>query len=469
MRRKSPGDCGALNDKRIGGLIIVLLMCVMAASYSFADDSLTVSGQLSLRGTDARDDNSVKEDPSLTGRLKLDAIGSSWRFHSWLEGGWDGTVRRPAQDNSLFKRYDEVYQSNTPFLEFKELTLSHSSSDLDLRIGIQRFAWGRLDEYPPNDLLNPWDYTRFLAKSLEDRKIGVPSLSATLSKSAWTYDAVWVPFLVPYRYPLPNERWFGATAASALSQADTVEITPREPDLPSRTIGNGNIGLRARHTGDIEWALNLYHGYDPRPVFKTTTLVITRKDGQTVIDPGYVPDFHKITSVGFDGAGVTGDWSIRAEAMYSINRHFNTRQELWGYPLFPLPGKYSLKSNEVKSDSLYYGIGADYRLFEDALLTMQVQQTLILQRPETLYDRKLETILWVNLKVGLMNRKIETNIAFAYNPEHGDNMAKANVWYIFTDSWKAGVSGIAFTGPSQSTFGRYANNDELGAELVYSW
>jgi hypothetical protein len=188
-----------------------------------------------------------------------------------------------------------------------------------------------------------------------------------------------------------------------------------------------------------------------------------------VIDPGYVPDFHKITSIGLDGAGVTGDWSIRAEAMYTINRHFNIRQELWGYPLLPLPGTYSLKPNEIESDTLYYGVGADYRLFEDALLTMQVQQTLILDRSETLYDRALETILWVHLKVGLMNRKIETNIGIAYNPEHGDSMAKANVWYMFTDTWKAGILGITFTGTSQSTFGRYAKNDEVGAELVYSW
>jgi hypothetical protein len=469
MKRMLPEESGTRNDKRSGRFIVFLLMCIMGASNSFADDSLSVSGQLKLRGVYALHEDSVKEDPSLTGRLKLDAIGSSWRFHSWLEGGWDGTVLRPPQDDSLFKSYDKVYQDNSPFLEFKELTLSHSSNDLDLRVGIQRFAWGRLDEYPLNDLLNPWDYTRFLSKPLEDRKIGVPSLSATLSKNDWSYDAVWVPCLVPYRFPLPNERWSGIPAASALSQNPNVEIAPSEPDLPSRTIENGNIGLRARHAGDIEWAINLYHGYDPKPVFETTKLSITRKAGKIMINPGYVPDFHKITSIGLDGAGVTGDWSIRGEAVYIINRTFNVRQELWGYPLLPLPGTYPLNSIEVKSDSLQYGIGADYRLFEDGLLTMQVQQAVILDRPETLYERKVETILWTNLRVGLMNQKVETNISFACNPEHGDNMAKANAWYVFTDAWKAGISGITFTGPPQSIFGRYARNDELGAELVYSW
>jgi len=100
---------------------------------------------------------------------------------------------------------------------------------------------------------------------------------------------------------------------------------------------------------------------------------------------------------------------------------------------------------------------------------MQVQQALILDRPETLYERKLETIIWANLKVGLMNQKVENEYQLRLQSRAWDNMAKANAWYVFTDAWKAGISGITFTGPSQSIFGRYARNDELGAELVYSW
>ncbi|HET6365239.1 MAG TPA: hypothetical protein VFG02_09325, partial [Nitrospirota bacterium] len=129
-------------------------MALSIVSPSFADESLSVSGRLDLRGVYALHDDSVKEEPSLVGRIKIDTGTSAWRFHSWIEGGWDGAVKRPPRDDSLFKNYDEVYQSNSPYLEFKEIYIAHSSNDLDLRAGIQRFAWGRLDEYPPNDLLN---------------------------------------------------------------------------------------------------------------------------------------------------------------------------------------------------------------------------------------------------------------------------------------------------------------------------
>jgi hypothetical protein len=342
-------------------------------------------------------------------------------------------------------------------------------NDLHIRAGIQRFAWGRLDEYPPNDLLNPWDYTRFLLKPLEDRKIGVPSISAILGKGDWTYDAVWIPVFVPYRLPMPDERWAGIAVTSALSQMPDAHIVPVEPDLPRHTIENSTFGLRMKQTGDIEWAMNLFHGYDPRPVFKTTALSILPQAGNIIIDPGYLPNFHKISVLGLDAAAVRGDLSLRAEAAYSFNRSMNIRHELWGYPTAPGPGITPLNPIERKHDTLDYGIGADYRTFEDGLLTMQTQQTIIFGEVTELYERKVETILWANLKIGWLNQKMETNLNIAYNPEHGDTMAKANAWYVFTDSWKAGIMAMELNGPPQSIFGRYAQNDQVEAELVCSW
>ena len=170
-----------------------------------------------------------------------------------------------------------------------------------------------------------------------------------------------------------------------------------------------------------------------------------------------------------DAATVKGDWSLRAEWAYTFSRPFNIRQELWGYPPQPSPGIFPLNPIGHKSDTLDYGVGADYRLFEDCVLTMQAQQTVILARPGTLYDRNFETLLWANLKVGWMNQKIETNLNVAYNPEHGDGMAKVNAWYVFTDSWKAGITAVSFTGPPQSLFGRFSGNDQVELELIYSW
>jgi hypothetical protein len=449
--------------------LVTVILLLFSSSACLAGDFLSISGRLDLLGVVALESDSIKEYPSFTGRLKIDTPPSKWSLHSLLEGGWDGSVKLPAKDHSHLKLYDEVYQSNTPWLEFKEFYLSFSAMDLELRAGVQRYSWGRLDEYPINDLLNPWDYTRFILRTLEDRKIGVPSLSANLNKDKWILDAVWIPRFVPYRLAMPDERWSGVPGITALLRIPNAEVIPDEPNLPSRTFKNGEFGLRVRYAGEIEWALNLFHGYDPRPVVKITSLVINPQPGKVLVDPGYVPDFHKMTSIGMDAAAVKGDCSLRAETAYSFNRWFNTRQELWGYPPTPGPGVFPLDPNEHKSDTLDYGVAADYRIIEDVLLTMQAQQTVVIHRPDTLYARQFETLLWANLKVFWMNQKVETNLNLAYNPEHGDGMAKANAWYVFTDSWKTGLMMVAFTGPPQSMFGRFSKNDQVEAELVYSW
>src|SRR5512135_3701785 len=97
--------------RRISFVLLCFLLCV--TSPARGDDTLSFSGSLSARAAVWQASDSIKEDPDLLGKVKLDAIGSAWRFHFWLEGGWDGSVKQPPRDHSLVKNFDEVYQSNS--------------------------------------------------------------------------------------------------------------------------------------------------------------------------------------------------------------------------------------------------------------------------------------------------------------------------------------------------------------------
>ncbi len=128
-----------------------------------------------------------------------------------------------------------------------------------------------------------------------------------------------------------------------------------------------------------------------------------------------------------------------------------------------MPGITPLNPVEIERDTL------DYRLIEDCMLTLQAQQTMIVDRPATLFEKEIETILWANFRVQWMNQKIETILNLAYNPEHGANMVRPSIYYVFTDSWKTGIIGLLLDGPPQSIFGRYAKNDQIEMVMVYSW
>lgn len=466
------GTAGPRLGKRIGSLarwFPFVLLFLGVASPLQAAEAVTAAGRLTFSAIHALREESAKEDPSLNARLLLDAARSDWRLHAWLEAGWDGASRGAHWDGSFLKDFDAVYQDQNPFLDVKELYAERQLSGIDCRVGVQRFAWGRLDEYPVNDLFNPWDYRHFLLKSMEERKIGVPALSATLPSQERSWQLVWVPWYVPYRLPGPDERWSFTPARALFPDASGVEVVPEEPELPARTLANGSVGLRVQQLGEIDWAVNLFHGFDPRPVFKTTALRVAESNGGLRVDPGLVPAFHKITALGMDGAMVAGDWSLRAEAAFTVNRVFDLRPELWGYPPTPTPGVTPLPAIEVRRDTIDYGLAGDYRLFEDALLTLQFQQTAILARPATLYEQSFETLLWANLRVNWLNQKVETTLNLASNPEHGATMLRAGITYVVNDFWKAGLTAAFLDGPPASIFGRYGMNDQLGVEITYSW
>jgi len=301
---------------RCGAALLASLPLLAGVLPLRAEDSCTVSGRLTSRATVALDDSSIGEDPSLSGRLVIDAQRSAWHLYSWLEGGWDGTVRHPSRNHAILKDLGDVYQNSTPYLEVKELYAERTMAGVDAKIGIQRFAWGRLDEYPVNDLFNPWDYRQFLMKPLEERKIGVTAVSAAMNRSDWAAQLVWVPWLVPYRLPEADERWSLTSSATIFPGAQNLEVTPHEAELPARRLTNGTVGLRWQRLGEVEWALNLFHGFDPRPVFRTTALGVSESDQGYAIDPGFVPSFQKITSLGLDAAMVVGDWSLRSECVF---------------------------------------------------------------------------------------------------------------------------------------------------------
>ena len=448
---------------------ICLFLLGAGAAPSLAADGATVTGRVKLSAIHALHQESADEDPSLNARMVFDATNPALRLYGWLEAQWDGTIRGNGRGEPGFESLAAVYQDNTPSLLFRELYVERHLAASDWRVGIQRFAWGRLDEFPVNDLFNPWDYRQFIVKPMEERKLGVPAISANLYGSDLNWQLVWAPWHVPYRLGAPDQRWSLLPGAKLFPGSADGEVVAREPELPAKTLANGAYGLRLQQSGEIDWGVNLFHGFDPRPIFRTTELRIVETAEGRRIDPGFVPAFHKITTLGTDGAAIIGDWALRGEAAYTAGRVFNIRPELWGYPQTLTPGTTPLPPVELTRDSLDYGVAGDYRPFEDALLTLQAQQTAIIHRPATLYDRDFETLLWANLRVGWLNQRLETAVNLAFNPEHGATMLRASVTYELSDFYKAGVTALLLDGPPPSIFGRYGMNDQIIFELVYSW
>ena len=447
------GKAGKRRNRRVlrrGAPLSIAALLVASLAGVSPGLAGTARGLMKLSGDYALERDSVKNDPELTGRLILDGQAIDWSFHSWIEGNWQADEGE--QQPLAFKRHDKVWGNESRPLDVKELFTGQRVRGIDWRVGVQRFSWGRLDEFPINDLFNPWDYDQFIVRPMEERKIGVPAVSAGFGRTDWSAQLVWVPWHIPYRLPDPTSRW-------SVTGAESAATLPREPDLPARTPGNGAYGIRVQRFGDFDSALNLFHGFDPRPVFTTSA----KSGGEAASGPdalAITPAFHRITSVGLDTATTLGPIGLRGEAAWTWNRAVNVKPD----------NREGIASSQIeRTNAMDYGIALDYRPFEDGLLTLQAQQTALISSPEALSNQDFETLIWADLKIFWWNQKVETGCNGAYNPEHAASMIRAMVTYVFSDSWKTILTLYVLDGPPQSIFGRYAMNDQLRLELVYQW
>ena len=111
--------------------------------------------------------------------------------------------------------YRSVFQSVSPSVTFEEAFVNLALDAWEVRAGIQKFAWGRLDRIQAVDVLNVERFSDPFLLDEDERKIGVPAVQGSyyLPRSQWTPEEarltlVWIPQYFPYWFPLPGERWY---------------------------------------------------------------------------------------------------------------------------------------------------------------------------------------------------------------------------------------------------------------------
>ncbi len=75
--------------------------------------------------------------------------------------------------------FDDAFQNFSPAIDFTEAWAELRARRAEVRVGVQRFAWGKLDGIPPTDVVNPRDYHDPVVDDFEERKIGIPALTGT--------------------------------------------------------------------------------------------------------------------------------------------------------------------------------------------------------------------------------------------------------------------------------------------------
>jgi hypothetical protein len=514
----------------------VAAACVLAASAVRA-----VAADVSVPGTDKKVDVSGYVDglavaelggphqgPQAITEIKLQSKIEQWlRVHTEFlsraggpfEGGHPGIMN-----------FVHEFQNRTPSLEFNEAYAEvRASPDLELRAGIQKFAWGKLDGVPPTDVLTPRDLHDPLVRDYAESKIGIPAIQAlyalpsvpSLDLTELRATAIYIPIAVPARLALADERWFPPTVRVGIPpipehQAETLingliqEMNPGAPFLnlkgpvrvplefntlnhrPPKQFDAGGGAFRLAGTfREMDWSISHYTGPETGPDASLITTAFCPHCLPTAYATGKLPirastllrQKHDIIHMtGADWATAIGGATVRAEVAVFQNRPYLRITEdlinevlqpqkfaIYG-PKLATKGKASVPIGTLfpDRDSVEWGVGADY-LIGGFLPLLQLNQVVFTDHgPEQLLSDP-ETRLLASVKKRFLADTLEVELRGVYAFERGAWFVYPRISYRWRDNWRFRFGYLGIGGPLQSYIGQFRANDEFTFEARYSF
>lgn len=450
-----------------------------------------------------------RQRPQLLGQVAFDAAPArALRARVALRGRVGG----PFEGGSGPCVYDfsRAFQNCSPAVEALEGWLEWRTAHADLRAGLQQIAWGKLDGFPPGDVVNPRDYHDPFVGDAEERKIGVGAVNGTfylpdvdgVALTGLRVQLLWIPFAVPSRLPEAEERWFpSATRVPARltlpRRIGTVVLPPEARrlhvdfgtanDAPPRTLAESGGGVRLGGTlGAADWDVYHYTGPITGPYTDLETLLTTAgpADDPVLLASARLTQRHGTVHVtGVDWARPVGDFTVRAEAAWLVDQPFLRSVSALVEPqaLRRLPvgrifeqlgrtGRASVPLAPVfpRLDAVDWGIGVD-TVWNGWRPLLQVNQTVLLDDAPGLVIADPETRLTAVLRRAFRDDRIEAELRTAWAIEKGAVVVFPRVSWLVRDDLRLRAGYLMIAGPKRSVYGQYKPNDEVVFQARWSF
>jgi hypothetical protein len=455
-----------------------------------------------------------RQQPGLSAELSLlGKVSRSLRFQlttrSHVGGPYEGGHAGVMNFVHEFQNRSTSFEVNEAFAEWRV-------GDAQVRAGIQKFAWGKLDGPPPTDVLTPRDLHDPLVRDYEESKIGIPALQLTyylppvpsLDLHDLKTSLVYIPFAVPPRAPLAEERWFppsiqtnGTTIPKTL--ADAFSFDRNVPvafhtlnSRPPGTFDAGGIAFRLGGTvRDMDWSISHYTGPETGAdaVLEAQAICPSCTDDSVKVHKVHAradlrQNHDVIHMTGADWSAAFGGATVRAEVAAFQNRPYlrissqvvaEALQDsvILGTPKHPGWGAHLLKGKWTRvpltdlfpdRDSVEWGIGADY-LIEGFLPLLQVNQVVFTDNGPTELLSNPETRIVASVKRRFLADALEVEVRGVYAFTRDAWFLYPRVTYHYGDHVRLRLGYLAIGGPPESVIGQYRANDELTLEARYSF
>jgi hypothetical protein len=458
----------------------------------------------------------------------LAVLRADGRARRWLRGHLElrGRIGGPFEGgHQNVYNFVHTYQNYSPILEVSEAYADVELPRTDVRVGIQKLPWGRLDGLPPTDVVNPRDFHDPFVTEVEESKIGVPALAAThylrpprdSGIGELRFSLAWMPFAVPPRLAEIEERWFpsslnpgGAVVLPRRSVELALErifddevIVPHDITVPGTLhtasrrpplrLDAGGIGGRLSGTWrGMDFSLSHYSGAETGPDVELDPVIILDSfdlDPSTGVVELKLRSRSNLRQVhdtmhmtGMDWATTLGPTTMRAEVAYFQDRHFlRSASDLLSPALIREQLKASSQALFTRGrarvtlpplfpalDAFEWGLGVDYT-WRSIFALAQVSQIILTENAPRLLIGDPETRMVALLRRPFLQDRVEAEFRGVYAIERGGWFAFPRVSWLIRDDLRLRVGYLAIGGSQNSLFGQFGNNDELVFQLRQSF
>lgn len=379
--------------------------------------------------------------------LRFYASGWAWYDAAYLFSSYD-TINPPSDPNLplpfLFQRKKEDQRR---FAQMRELYVSRSFQDLDLKVGKQIVVWEQLIGFRILDEINPLDFREFILPDLIDFRIPIWMIKADYYFGKYQLETLWIPFFTSHRPAPLGSEW---------------ELFQRLPgeSHPPKTLENSEAGARLAATFQgVDLAVSYLYVWDPFPTpFREYTGFIfpvppgkcipTQLDvNQVNTDPDCGPVFHpRYTRMHILGGSVgtnLGNFILKGEASYIVGKHFGTR-------LADRDGDNRLDhGGAAKRDHIRWGIEVDTRYWGTDF-SLAVSQWIVFNYDRVFFQDRYDTSMSLFGQKSLLSGSLTAQLFILYLVNDREVLLKPKITYRVSETVQVAIGADIFYGNKET-------------------
>ena len=325
----------------------------------------------------------------------------------------------------------------------REAYADFSAGSLDFRLGRQHIVWGEMTGLFFADVVSAKDLRQSVLPDFDMIRIPQWAARAEYFSGDFHAEGVWIPSMSYDDIGKPGAEFY-PFKPPAITGFQTIIAKEKKP------TGLNDAGYGAR----LSW---LKDGWDVSSFYYTAndaSASFSRQISSGIIT--YQPDHKRIHQLGATLGKDLGPMVLKAEAVYTRDKLFNT--------LDPIDA-----DGLVKQNTLDYIVGLEWSFPQETRFNAQIFQRWFTNHNASIVPDKFESGISLLLSTQALHPRIEPELLLISSLNRADWLAQFKLTWKMDGNWRLATGVDIFQGHNNGLFGTYDKNDRVYTEARYSF